>query len=221
MIGRLVPGLTMIALGVVFLLGALDVIEDPGAIVGAWWPIVFVAIGAALAVEQRRLGAGPLVFGGLGILLLAATTDVVALDGRILWPLALVGAGVWLLLRPRVSGAKGPRVEDPRVGVTAIFGDRKVRSAAVPLEHAALTSIFGDVDFDLREAEAGEDMAVDVTVIFGDVDVTVPPDWRVEMGANALFGDIDHRPPPRPATAEAPLLRFRGFVLFGDVTVRQ
>ena len=64
----------------------------------AWRPVVFVAIGVGLAVEQRRLGAGPLLFVGIGALLLAGTTEVVALEARIVWPLALVAAGVWLLV---------------------------------------------------------------------------------------------------------------------------
>ena len=219
MIGRVVAGLALVAVGVVFLLGEVGVVDAPGALVGSWWPLVFVAIGVALAVEQRRLGTGPLVFLVLGVVLLAATTDVVALDARIVWPVVLIAVGAWLLVRP--GSRRSQEVEDARISATAMFEDRAVRAAAVELEQVSLTSVFGDVDLDLRDAKPSEDMTVDVTVLFGDVDVTVPADWRVVLAASSVFADVEHRPPPHPAEADAPLLRVRGFSIFGDVTVRQ
>lgn len=221
MAGRVMTGAALVVIGALFLLGEFDVVADPGAVLRAWWPLVFVAIAVSLAIEQRRIGAGPLLFAGLGLVLLGATTDLVALDGRIVWPVLLIAVGAWLVLRPArvVSGRSD--VEGPRIDVTAVFEDRTVRSAAIALQGGSLTSIFGDVDLDLRDAEPDGDATVDVTAIFGDVDLTVPADWRVLVSASTLFGDVDHRPPPHPAASESPLLRVRGFSLFGDVTVRQ
>jgi hypothetical protein len=64
-------------------------------------------------------------------------------------------------------------------------------------------------------------MAVDVTGIFGDIDVSVPATWRVELTASGLFTDIEHRPPSQPPAADAPTLTVRGLSIFSDVTVRQ
>lgn len=219
MIARWVAGLTLVAIGAVFLLGELGVVDEPGALVGAWWPLVVVAVGVGLLVEQRRLGAGPAIFLGAGLLLLTATTDVVALDAAVVWPVVLIAIGAWLLLRPRPGRRQRP--SSSRGDVTAVFEDRTLRRPAGPFERAAVTSVFGDVDLDLRDAEPTEGMVVDLTVIFGDVDVTVPGDWRVVMAASGVFADVEHRPPPQPADAGAPLLEVRGFSVFGDVTVRQ
>ena len=218
MLARWVAGLALVAIGAVFLLGELGVVDEPGALVGAWWPLVFVAIGVGLLLEQRRLGAGPVVFLGLGALLLVITTDVVAVGAAVVWPLVLIAVGAWLLLRPRGGGRETPSA---RGDVTAVFEDRTVRHPAGPFERAAVTSIFGDVDLDLRDAGPTEGMVVDLTVIFGDVDVTAPADWRVVMGASGVFADVEHRPPPAAAAPEAPLLEVRGFSVFGDVNVRQ
>lgn len=218
MLARWVAGLALVAIGAVFLLGELGVVEEPGALVGAWWPLVFVAIGVGLLLEQRRLGTGPVVFLGLGVLLLLATTDVVAVGAAVVWPLVLIAVGAWLLLRPRRRDEEAPSA---RGDVTAVFEDRTVRHPAGPFERAAVTSVFGDVDLDLRDTEATEGMVVDLTVIFGDVDVTAPAHWRVAMSASSVFADVEHRPPPAAAAAEAPLLEVRGFSVFGDVNVRQ
>jgi hypothetical protein len=221
MTGRFVAGLALVALGVVFLLGELGVLAAPGAVVGAWWPVVFLALGVGLALEQRRLGIGPLVFLALGLVLLSLTTDLVALDARIVWPVVVIAVGLWLILRPAGRQRPGPEHDAPHLNLTAVFDDRKLRSSADDFRGAALTSIFGDVDLDLRDAAPGADMTVDVTSIYGEIDVTAPSDWQVELSASGLFSDIEHRPPPQPAPRDAPTLTVRGFSLFGDVTVRQ
>jgi hypothetical protein len=219
--GRLIAGLALIALGALFLLGELDVVEDPGAVVAAWWPMVLVGVGIGLVAEQRRLGAGPLLFIGIGAVLLAATTGAVPLEARIVWPLLLVAAGAWLLFHAGTWRRKDNKVSDARVAATAIFGDRNLRSADAAFEQASLTAIFGDIDLDLRDAKPGEGMTVDLTVIFGDVDVIAPADWRVVLATSSLLADVKHRPPPQPPAADAPLLRVRGLTLLGDVKVQQ
>lgn len=220
MSGRLVMGITLMAVGVLFLLGALGVVDGPGAILRAWWPLVFVLLGAALAFEQRRVRYGPLLFVVLGLVLLAATTDVVPLDARAVWPLALIVAGGWLLLRPR-DGAGRVRVDGSTIEVTSVFGDRTVHGDAVPLERASLNSVFGDLDVNLSASQATDDMAVDIAVLFGDVDLAVPASWRIALSPTSVVGDVKHLPPPQAATADAPLVRVRGFTVFGDITVRQ
>jgi predicted membrane protein len=218
MIGRLVAGLALLAIGTVFLLYEAGAIDEPGRVIGSWWPAVFVVIGVALAVEQRRFGTGPLFFVALGVVLLAATTDIVGLEVRVVWPAVLIVIGAWLLL----PGSRGTRsIEDSRMAITAVFEDRKVRTAAITFEQATVTTIFGDVDLDLRDTLPGGDMTVDITVICGDVDVMVPKGWRVVMAASSVFADIDHLPAPQPVDADSPVLRVRGFSIFGDVKVRQ
>jgi predicted membrane protein len=221
MTGRLVTGLVLIALGVVFLLGSLDVIDQPGAVVASWWPLVLVALGVGLAIEQRRIGAGPLLFAAVGVVLLAATTDVVALQARVVWPVVLIAVGAWLILQPVLRRTSGEGSDAVRPALTAVFGDRKLRSRARGFEAATITTLFGDVDLDLREVEPAAPMTVDITGIFGDIDVLAPAGWRVELTTGGLFSDIEHHPPPQTPPTDAPHLRVRGFSLFGDVRVAQ
>lgn len=218
MTARVVPGAALVAIGVLFLLGALGVIREPGQVLGAWWPLVFVFIGASLAVEQRRVGVGPLLFLALGAALLVATTDLV--DARLVWPVVLIAVGGWLLLGHRWRPGR-IQVEESTVEVTSLFGDRHVRGGPGPLEHASLTSLFGDLDVDLTSTRAEDDMAVDVGVVFGDVELAVPAAWRVSLSPTSLFGDVKHLRAAENLPDDAPLLRVRGFTLFGDITVRQ
>jgi predicted membrane protein len=221
MTGRLITGLGLIVLGVVFLLGSLDVIDQPGAVVASWWPLVFVALGGGLAIEQRRIGAGPLLLAGVGGVLLAVTTDVVALQARVVWPVVVIAVGAWLILQPALRRTRGEGSDAVRPALTAVFGDRKLRSQARGFEAATITTLFGDVDLDLRDVESAAEMTVDITAIFGDIDVLAPAGWRVEVTTGGVFSDIEHRPPRQAPPTDAPHLRVRGFSLFGDVTVDQ
>lgn len=222
MSGRLITGLVLIVVGTLFLLGEFGVVDRPGSVLAAWWPLILVGIGAGQAIQQRRLAIGPLVIMGVGLFLLVVTSDLVAVRARVIWPLGLVAVGVWLLVRPSLKRGKSAGAPDSRLGLTAVFEDRNVRSSARAFEQASLTSIFGDVELDLREAGAGgQEMVVDVSVIFGDVDVYVPKGWRVLLTAGSLFARVEHRPGEPLPPPEGPLLQVRGFTIFGDVTVRQ
>jgi hypothetical protein len=78
---------------------------------------------------------------------------------------------------------------------------------------------FGNVDFDLRQAELQSDVAsITAFLLFGNVDVYVPEGVEVDVGGFLLFG---HRRDwgkgvPRPGS---PQVRVRVFALFGTADV--
>lgn len=219
---RLTLGAVLIALGALFLLDSADVVRA-GSVLASWWPVVFVLLGAAQAFEQRRVGVGPSILIGAGLVLLAVTTDLVPFGFGTVWPLLLIAAGLWLIVRRDPWRRRsGDTTTDARIDVTAVLGDRRLRSRSRAFEGAAVTTVFGDVDLDLREAEARDGAAVlDLTVVFGDVDVFLPPSWGVTVSATSLFGDIT-QPGPAGSPPEATTdLSVRGFILFGDLKLHQ
>jgi len=102
--GRVVAGLTVIVVGVLFLLDALDVpgIGDVWHVVSRVWPAVFVAIGLAKLAEARS-GAertGGLIWVLLGGVWLANNYDLVSFNiWRAFWPALLIIFGISILTR--------------------------------------------------------------------------------------------------------------------------
>ena len=99
--GRLVVGIAMVAVGVLYLAAAVGDI-DAGAIVANWWPVVLVALGAAQygVDHSAKLGSAALIV--IGIFLLGFTTGLV--EGSIwayLWPTLIILAGIGVML-PRL-----------------------------------------------------------------------------------------------------------------------
>jgi len=94
-------GLLLIALGALFLAGTLGAI-DVGTLIRHWWPLVLVLVGAerVLLAENHRTGGLTLI--AIGAVLLFFSLGMLPWEwiGR-LWPLVLIGFGLWLTVRGR------------------------------------------------------------------------------------------------------------------------
>src|SRR5512133_2992540 len=119
---------------------------------------------------------------------------------------------------PAVVPAAGSRSKPARF-TAALFG-RAVRRGRLRLRgRAVAASVFGDLDFDLREAtiDHGEP-AVPVLAAFGNADVYVPEGVNVDVGGITVFGH--HRDWGRDADRpDAPTVHVRVLGLAGTVDV--
>jgi hypothetical protein len=216
---RLTLGPTFVAVGVLGLAGQAGRV-DAWSVVADWWPLVVLLFGVGQLVGRPHNPTGGAISLLVGAGLLAFTLGAVG-SLALLWPLLLVGLGLWLLLaHPRLSKVHGDTATD----LVAVFDDRDVRVPAGPFPGGAVTTVFGDVDLDLSLVTLPDGQAtLQVTTVFGDVDVVVPPDWEVTVSGPEIFGSV--RVPPAPVadprgTRRSPVLRLRAATVFGDLTVR-
>ena len=214
---RLILGLCLIALGVLFALDNLGLL-DFGHVV-RFWPVILIAVGLS-KLQTPYQSSGGIVWIGIGVGLLLHTLNVVPIWR--LWPfvLVLIGAQIaYHALRPQPGGCAGPRREvdvgpvtvgdlpagftdesarpekrssagaSPTVTAFAFLGgvERVVRSE--DFRAASVVAFMGGCEIDLRDARiVGGEAVVDVTVIWGGVEIKVPNDWNVEWRGVALLG---------------------------------
>lgn len=227
--GRILVGLVLITLGV--LLG----LERSGAIgdfnVWSLWPLVIVAFGVSMLLSDRATRIGGLIVTGVGVVLLGQSLGL--FSGNV-WgifaALVLVGLGLLILLGrdlPFVEvihssdHAGGEASGEDWVSLSTVFGDRDVASAATAFRGGTMTVVFGDIDLDLSRARlAPEGAAIDVTSLFGDADIVVPPGWDVRVQRTEILGDVKDRTTP-PADPAGPRLTIRATAILGDVEVVQ
>ncbi len=96
---RMIFGLIILVLGVLFLLDKLDLVEMGH--LGDYWPLIFVAIGFGKALQpagSRGRGAG-VVFIVVGVWWTLSNLDVVAYDPLHFWPIILILVGASILWR--------------------------------------------------------------------------------------------------------------------------
>jgi hypothetical protein len=207
----------LIAVGGLWLADAAGLV-DAGRALDAWWPLALVLLAVITAAVERRVAAGSVVLGLIGLLLLLPrVTGVDA--GAVLWACAAILVGAWLLARYTRRPGGG---EQAASGTTlAVFSGARQVVHSDHFRHADVSAVFGGATLDLREAHPDPGARVDATAVFGGVDVLVPPGWRVELSGLPLFGGYDDRTRgPVPPPPDAPVLRVVATAVFGGVTVK-
>lgn len=217
---RVLLGIVLIGLGVMFLLDTLDVFEDAD-IIGDYWPTLLIAWGAWQWVNRGTSAAtGPLIVAAIGVILLIG--NVTDADVWAFWPVVLILVGVGFIFRQRQTPVSSTptNVSGGSFVHTDVFGGGDRRYDSEVFKGGQMTAIFGGGKLDLKQAKLPpEGASLDVTAIFGGYEVFVPADWRVDLRTTAIFGGAsDERRAAVPQSG--PALTVTGTVLFGGLSVK-
>jgi predicted membrane protein len=224
-LGRLLVGLSVVGLGVLFMLDAAGVL-DAGRAIDRWWPAVIVAAGLlTLTAERPPSVYRGLVLTAIGAVLLLFTTDTIGESAwSYVWSAAVVLAGLTILSRWRGRAAGAPIRDDAGevVRATAIFSGPHVASTAARFRGAWLTAVFGGVTLDLRGAGLDPGgAAVNATVVFGGAEILVPKGWRISVRSTPIFGGVEDKTDKSVQLDDAaPTLRVDAVALFGGVDIK-
>ena len=84
-----------------------------------------------------------------------------------------------------------------------------------------VVSFMGNVELDLTSVRLGPgESHIEVRCVFGNVEITLPPDIRVEIDGQPFIGVFEvTRSTPSTTAPEAPLLRITGSATCGAVTI--
>lgn len=216
---RTLLGIVLVALGGLFLLDQAGRL-DAGGVIGNWWPLIIIALGAGQLIEQRRAALGPSIVVGVGVLLLLGELELLPRDvWRYVWPVLLILVGLALVFR-RAGQALPAGRPDEVVSASAFFSGNDVVSTSQSFRGASLTAAFGGVALDLRQAKlAPEGATVSILAAFGGAELLVPRGWRVQTSGLPIFGGFENKA-NAPAEPDSPLLKVDATVMFGGAEVK-
>ena len=85
-----------------------------------------------------------------------------------------------------------------------------------------VVACLGNIELDLTSAKLGPgESHIEIRCVFGNVEITVPPEIRVDAEGHAFMGTFEHtRSALSTRWSDAPLLRITGSVLMGAVTIK-
>ena len=218
--GRLFVGAVLVAIGTLFVLEGADVL-DASDTIGRWWPAAIAGLGLFHAVDRRRLTVGSSVLIGAGLALLAVTTDVLGDESwDLVWPIALILAGAWLVFGWGRRAVR--RIPDiATVDSLAVLSATRVATRSEAFRHASLTAVLGGVTLDLTEARpASTGAVVDATAVLGSITVLVPRGWLVEVRGIPLLGGWDDTTDRAAVGSGAPRVEVRALVALGGLEVK-
>ena len=217
---QLLMGLLVIAVGVLFTLDNLDLVDARHYI--RFWPIGLIAIGA-LKLWQSRSGGGAfaaLLLTLAGTWLLLESLAIVTVSFVDLWPMLLVlfgGSLVWHGLRGRRDRAG---MDDAAtVSALAVLGGINRGSNSRAFRGGDLTAILGGCEIDLRQASIDGEAVIDVFAMWGGIEIKVPEDWSMSSHVVPILGGYEDKTrPPRGATTHR--LVVRGFAIMGGIEIK-
>lgn len=221
-LGRLLLGLTVVTIGVLFLLDSTGTL-DAGRVIDRWWPLLIVGAGVLTLLERPPSVVRGSLLTAVGVILLLFTTNVLEGDAwDYIWPTAVIAAGLAIVVRWRGHSVLSGAREEDVVRATAVFGSPKLISTSQRFRGAWLTAIFGGITLDLRDAVPAPDGAsINATAAFGGIDLLIPKGWHVSVSSTPIFGGFDdktdHSQPPAPG---APNLHIDTVSVFGGVALK-
>ncbi len=228
-VGRVVVGLLIVTLGVLFTLDNLGVVSA-GEIL-RWWPAVLLLYGLAKLTGtccRRGLVAGT-IFTTAGAVLLAHEAGWISADPWDFWPVILVVIGGSMVARSWRSGrqqqtgpppAPGSGEPSSAIHTFALLSGVERKVLSQDFRGGEVTAIMGGQDLDLRGARLADGAAsIDLFVLWGGVDLHVPEGWKVTVEATTLLGGFEDAT-RSPVGEERGHLILKGLVLMGGVEVK-
>jgi predicted membrane protein len=233
MTSQVLMGVLVIAIGLLFLLDNLDIIEVRHAL--AFWPLVFIFAGVAKLLDTTSPNGYLVGLAGIGIgvTMILHRLGIIYFSWRTAWPLILIAVGAMVVYRAMtgqrtarfgvvVVDGKEPAPETAgamqTVDVTAILGGFERRVHTQDFRGGEVTAVMGGCALDMRDASMTGEAVIHVFAFWGGVTLKVPSDWTVVLEGTPILGGFEEKTVAPPDSSKR--LVVRGYAIMGGVEVR-
>lgn len=218
-------GFVLIGLGVIFGLNALD-IAYINIFFDGWWTL-FIIVPCFIGLFEDKDKTGNIIGLVVGICLFLSCIDV--LDFEIVWklsiPTILVLIGLSIIFRDSFNKKVKNEVKklqannDNKNEYTATFGGQDIDFSNEVFNGCNLSSVFGGITCDLRDATIENDSVINVSSIFSGITIYVPKDVNVKVTSTPIFGGVsDDR---KKKTSDSKItIYISATCLFGGVEIK-
>jgi len=230
-------GLILIAVGTLFLLGHMGLV-DTGRL-WKFWPLIIVLVGLVKFFKERSQVGGAITI-VIGVLLQLNQLGYLRLSWGSVWPLILIAAGIAMIWsRFEVPKFPTPPADAGIAGMGtvsgtssyetlneyALFGGIERRMHTNSFRGGSIVSVFGGVEVDFLSADIeGQEAVIYVEAVFGGIELRVPERWKVVFQGQSIFGGYsdETRPPlaDTPGSTPRKTLILRGKAVFGGINVK-
>lgn len=217
-------GIILVVAGVIIGLKVLNIITF-NIFFDGWWTLFIIVPSFVGLITDRDKTASivGLVAGGI---LLLSSQDII--DGSVVWklifPIIIVLIGIKLIFKDFFN--KAARDAKKRLDqswenakkFSAAFSAQNVDFSGEVFSSAKLTSTFGDLKCDLRNAAIADEAVIDVCCVFGGIDITLPENVNVKTSLSSAFGGLGDKRNTKN-TNGAVTVYITGKCIFGGVNI--
>lgn len=219
--GRVIIGLLLIILGVLFVLHNYNFIYLPDYYFS--WEYFFILIGVLFFFLSCNKTTG-VIFIAIGLFNLVPE----------LWPLLLVLIGVYIIsgrkqfryFRTKLTTGdqtKQSTASNDYVESINIFGGGTKVVHSDNFKGGNIISVFGGSEINLTNCKLAEgENYIEIIAVFGGATLIIPTDWKIAMDVLPIFGGFGDKrsKDPNKAFQEGRVLVIKGLVLFGGGEIK-
>jgi len=228
---RIFVGAAFLIIGILLTIDNLNIFRIDLPYYLFQWHSILIVVGVFMLTAREKVGFGITLMVIGGIFLLDDMADYYYWNFGFsdifdLWPLALVGVGLSLILKRNSDSQREKKSfenELDYVDELAVFSGAERVVTSKEFKGGKLTSIFGGTSLNLLNSDLARGTNVlDVFVLFGGCDIRVPADMNVKVKVTAIFGGFsDERKVINENDAnDGKDLVIKGLVLFGGGEVK-
>lgn len=217
-ISRIITGILIVLVGVGALLDSLELINfwDQAR---TWWPLAVVAAGVLVFISDRRQYVTALMLILVGAILQLNAVDSLNVNvWSLVWPVAIIAVGLSVLInrsnRPKL--VKGNDFD----ALSAFMSGTETINASENYQGGRLSSMFGGIVLDLRDAKIKKEATIEVFALCGGIEIKIPRDWRVEHRVTPILGGVESNKHSDKLSADSPTLYIVGTVALGGVEIK-
>lgn len=216
-------GLVLIIVGVVFALNAIGV-TSINIFFDGWWTL-FILVPCTIGLFTEREKTGNIIGIIIGLCLLLCCQNILSFSmlWKLLLPIIIVIIGVKMLYTALFNNKANELFTEMRKNgeqtksVCAAFSGCNCNYDGEVFDGVELTATFGGIKCDLRNAVIEKDCAIQVTAVFGGIDILVPSNVNVKVSSNSIFGGVSNK---TSFVKDAPTIYIGGTCMFGGVDIK-
>jgi predicted membrane protein len=230
--GRVLAGLIIICVGVLLLA------RQSGVVFPEWlftWQMLLIVLGLFIGAKHSFRSGGWIVPLLIGAVFMVDEFIPGLSIGRMVWPLILIVAGLFMIFRPKRSNNCDDKWSkwkdhtshynnmgsDDMLDSVSVFGGVKKNIISKDFKGGEVTCIFGGAEINLTQADINGKVVLDVTQIFGGTKLILPANWEVKPEMVAFLGGIEDKRAPQAAMPDSTkILILRGTTIFGGIDIR-
>ena len=216
----IVIGALLVAVGVIYILGAFG-IADINISLDGWWTL-FIIVPCLNGVITSKDKTGNLIGLAVGIMLLFAAQDVFEYDmiWKIIVPIIIIMLGIKLIVKSASPQKKSENVEKGQKENMAAFSSQTIDFTDEEITVAKIGAVFGGAKCNLTDAKIKDGSQLDLFCAFGGADIIVPENVNVKVNTFCLFGGISDKRTIKPVDKDGVTLTINGFCIFGGADIK-
>jgi len=200
-LSNVIWGFCFVVVGVIIGLNAFE-ITNIELFFNGWWTL-FIIIPCFVGLFREEGKTGNAIGFVIGVLLFLACQNI--LDFDVVWklflPIVLVVIGLSFIFKNTIGNSVNNKIKElneknnnkDKQEYYATFSGQKLDFSKEEFKGCSASAVFGGMNIDLRDALIKEDVVINVSAIFGGVDIQVDKNVNVKVNSTSIFGGVDNK----------------------------